>query len=117
MTSTTAAAPLMTSSRPAPVTVSTPDAGDAAMAACPCALSLATSFEPISPVPPMTTIFHDEPSFLPARRLERRPWLALGPASRRSCDNVADRFSIWFHTPFVMSRAQSLLGPVLQEPR
>jgi hypothetical protein len=40
-----------------PVTAFTPDFGEAATASWPCALRLATSFDPINPVPPITTIF------------------------------------------------------------
>ena len=36
---------------------STPDRREAAITSCPCALSLVATFEPISPRPPMTTIF------------------------------------------------------------
>ena len=42
---------------PAPVTALTPEEGDAATASCPRSCSLVTSFLPISPLPPMTTIF------------------------------------------------------------
>src|SRR4051812_24868444 len=56
-TSTTTDAPARTSARPAPERVSTPEDGEAATASWPCAASVATTSEPISPVPPMTTIF------------------------------------------------------------
>src|SRR5690242_909302 len=56
-TSTTTAAPFSASASPSPVRVLTPVAGDAAMASCPCSRSLLTSFDPMSPVPPITTIF------------------------------------------------------------
>jgi len=49
--------------------------GAAGTASCPCSLSLATSFDPMSPVPPITTIFTTN-SFHPspgtARPLLRR---------------------------------------------
>src|SRR6266850_3676161 len=56
-TSTTTWAPLSTSANPSPVSVLTPELGDAATASCPTALSFVTSFDPIRPVPPITTIF------------------------------------------------------------
>jgi hypothetical protein len=56
-TSTTTEAPLRASARPSPVMVLTPESGDAATASWPCSRSLLTSFDPMSPVPPMTTIF------------------------------------------------------------
>jgi hypothetical protein len=37
--------------------VLTPDFGDAAIASWPCSASLATTLEPMSPVPPTTTTF------------------------------------------------------------
>src|SRR5262245_3427528 len=56
-TSTTTEAPFSTSARPSPVRVFTPVLGAAATASCPCSRSLLTSFDPTSPVPPITTIF------------------------------------------------------------
>src|SRR5215813_12554304 len=56
-TSTTTCAPLSTSANPSPVRVFTPVLGAAATASCPSALSFVMSFDPISPVPPITTIF------------------------------------------------------------
>src|SRR6202008_2305860 len=56
-TSTPTEAPFSTSASPSPVIVLTPELGDAAIASCPCSRSLLTSFEPISPLPPITTIF------------------------------------------------------------
>src|SRR5207245_9392544 len=56
-TSTTTEAPSIAAATPSPVMVLTPRLGDAATASWPCWLSLVTSFEPMSPVPPMTTIF------------------------------------------------------------
>src|SRR5574341_1193476 len=56
-TSTTTWAPLSTSANPSPVSVLTPVLGAAATASCPSALSFVTSFDPIRPVPPITTIF------------------------------------------------------------
>src|SRR6185437_2642763 len=50
-------APLSTSASPSPVRVLTPVLGAAATASYPRALSFAMSFDPIRPVPPITTIF------------------------------------------------------------
>jgi hypothetical protein len=55
-TSTTTCAPDNTSASPSPVSVLTPDFGDAAIASWPWSASLATTLEPMSPVPPMTMI-------------------------------------------------------------
>src|SRR6185312_15798675 len=57
VTSTTTEAPLSASASPSPVIVLTPEEGDAATTSCCCSLSFLTSFDPISPVPPTTTIF------------------------------------------------------------
>jgi hypothetical protein len=56
-TSTTTWAPASASASPWPVMMSTPVAGDAASGSWPSARSLVTSFDPIRPVPPITTIF------------------------------------------------------------
>src|SRR6185437_13621152 len=56
-TSTTTDAPFSTSASPSPVRVLTPVLGAAATASCPCSRSLLTSFDPMSPVPPIATIF------------------------------------------------------------
>src|SRR6476620_1248443 len=56
-TSTTTRVPLSTSASPSPVRVLTPVLGAAATASCPLALSFVMSFDPIRPVPPITTIF------------------------------------------------------------
>src|SRR6266478_3004047 len=45
------------SASPSPVRVLTPDLGDAAIASCACSRNLVTSFDPIRPLPPITTIF------------------------------------------------------------
>ena len=57
VTSTTTSAPASASASPSPVYALTPDRGDAATASCPCSVSRATTFDPMRPVPPMTTIF------------------------------------------------------------
>ena len=56
-TSTTTSAPSSASASPSPVSVFTPVFGEAGTASWPCSPSLATTFEPISPVPPITTTF------------------------------------------------------------
>jgi hypothetical protein len=56
-TSTTTDAPSRAAASPSPVMVLTPRLGDAATASCPCSMSFVTSFEPMSLVPPITTIF------------------------------------------------------------
>ncbi|KAG1306187.1 hypothetical protein G6F62_015450 [Rhizopus arrhizus] len=60
-TSTTVCTPASASSRPSPVIVLTPVAGDAAMASWPRSVSSLTSLEPIRPVPPITRIFMMRP--------------------------------------------------------
>ena len=50
-------APSTAPASPSPVSVSTPVSGDAATASCPASPSLVTTLDPMSPVPPMTTIF------------------------------------------------------------
>ncbi|MCM0675660.1 hypothetical protein NCC78_13315 [Micromonospora phytophila] len=64
-TSTTTDAPTNASARPSPVRVLTPVFGAAATASWPCSPSFATTFDPIRPVPPITTIFTTN---LPVRR-------------------------------------------------
>ena len=54
--SMTTSAPRMASARPSPVRVLTPEFGDAGTTSWPCASSLPATFEPISPLAPMTTI-------------------------------------------------------------
>src|SRR5262249_48373056 len=56
-TSTTTEAPFSTSASPSPVSVLTPEFGDAAIASYPCSRNFVTSFDPMSPLPPITTIF------------------------------------------------------------
>src|SRR5262245_42813794 len=57
VTSTTTSAPASASARPAPVMVLTPDEGAAATASWPRSRRRGISFFPMSPVPPITTIF------------------------------------------------------------
>jgi hypothetical protein len=56
-TSTTTDAPFSASASPSPVGELTPELGEAATASCPCSRNLVTSFDPISPLPPITTTF------------------------------------------------------------
>src|SRR5690348_13881532 len=63
-TSTTTEAPFSTSASPSPVRVLTPVLGAAATASCLCSRSLLTSFDPMRPVPPITTIFMIGPFIL-----------------------------------------------------
>src|SRR6185436_4424372 len=73
-TSTTTAAPSKASASPSPVSVFTPESGDAGSTWWHCSPSSRTSFDPMSPVPPITTIFM-RPSSL--RRHDRRGALVL----------------------------------------
>jgi hypothetical protein len=50
-------APFRTSASPSPVTELTPQWGDAATASSPRWRNLGTSFDPMNPLPPITTIF------------------------------------------------------------
>src|SRR5262249_56537987 len=61
--SMTTCAPAMASLRPSPVIVLTPVLGDAATTSWPPRRRMATVFEPIRPVRPMTTIFIVYPRF------------------------------------------------------
>jgi hypothetical protein len=56
LTSTTVSAPRRAASTPSPLSVSTPVRGEAATASWPWSASFSTTFEPMSPVPPMTMI-------------------------------------------------------------
>src|SRR5215510_5758256 len=56
-TSTTTDAPFIASASPSPVTEFTPDLGEASTASCFCSRNLVTTLDPISPLPPITTIF------------------------------------------------------------
>src|SRR5262245_2877617 len=56
-TSTTTWAPATASAHPSPVMVLTPESGDAAVTSWPFCRSLLTTFRPMRPLPPMTTIF------------------------------------------------------------
>ena len=56
-TSTTTSAPASASASPSPVRALTPDEGDAGTASWPSSRRIGTSFFPMSPLPPITTIF------------------------------------------------------------
>src|ERR1700757_3292817 len=60
-TSTTTSALVRASARPSPVSVLTPVLGEAATTSSPWSLSLSTTFDPRTPVPPITTIFMGVP--------------------------------------------------------
>src|SRR3954470_9214529 len=60
-TSITTDAPATASGSPSPVSELTPVFGAAATTSWPCSERVATTFAPISPVPPTTTIFMGEP--------------------------------------------------------
>src|SRR5205814_8168868 len=91
-TSTTTEAPFSTSASPSPVRVLTPVLGDAATASCPCSRSLLTSFDPMSPVPPITTIFIIVLSSLLAH-FQAAGLTYLRPTSPRIGDNGYPLFS------------------------
>src|SRR5215813_10089763 len=57
VTSTTTSAPASTPDSPSPVRVLTPEEGEADTASCPAPRSRGISFLPMSPLPPITTIF------------------------------------------------------------
>ena len=86
-TSTTTWAPCMASARPSPVSVLTPEFGEAGTTSWPCSSSLAATFEPISPLAPMTTIFM---VLLPVVRLYRGDH-----AGASVCDSGAPSASGW----------------------
>src|SRR5262244_261509 len=70
--SITTCVPTMASLRPSPVIVLTPVLGEAATTSWPAWCRMATVFEPIRPVPPMTTIFMPIPP-APANLGDSRP--------------------------------------------
>src|SRR5690348_10184553 len=70
--STTTRAPVSASASPSPVTALTPVEGEAATTLCPRSPRSFTSFFPMSPLPPITTIF------MPGL-LEFRPSRIAGP--------------------------------------
>src|SRR6267142_1650662 len=72
---------------PSPVRVLTPELGDAATASCPCSRTLLTSFDPMSPVPPITTIF-----IIVSFILDRGIFEAIGllHSLRQNCRPVCD---------------------------
>src|SRR6516164_7704057 len=72
VTSTTTAAPASAPDSPSPVRVLTPEEGEADRASCPVPRSRGISFLPMSPLPPITTIF------MPGL-LECRPSRIAGP--------------------------------------
>ena len=100
-TSTTTSAPSSASASPSPVIVLTPVSGDAASGSWPSSRSFSTSFDPMRPVPPMTTIFISFSS-----RLSDRPSVGVG---RWYAARIARRSSarIRRHARRVASRMRS----------
>ena len=89
-TSTTTEAPFSTSASPSPVRVLTPELGDAATTSCPCLRSLLTSFDPMSPLPPITTVFIIVLSFSSATgRVESE--ISLGVVDGAQCSFTVPR--------------------------
>src|SRR5690242_5478060 len=89
--STTTCAPVIASFSPSPVMVLTPLLGEAARTSWPAWRRMATHFEPIRPVPPMTTIFMIYPPCRTTRDLHEhdlghRP---AGCARQRRCGRPA----------------------------
>src|SRR5205809_2132032 len=80
--SITTCVPAMASLRPSPVMVLTPVLGEAATTSWPPWRRMATVFEPIRPVPPMTTIFMVYPPLSPQRACG-------GPFPSRACRRLA----------------------------
>src|SRR5258707_2658455 len=76
--SITTCAPATASLRPSPVMVLTPLLGEAATTSWPPWRRMATVFEPIRPVPPMTRIFM---VILPCRSRELSAWYDLDPGT------------------------------------
>jgi hypothetical protein len=64
-TSTTTFAPVSASASPSPVRALTPEDGEAETASWPCCRRIGTSFLPMSPLPPITTIFMLDLLFAP----------------------------------------------------
>jgi hypothetical protein len=113
-TSTTTAAPWSTSARPSPVRVFTPVLGAAGTASCPCSPSLATSFDPINPVPPMTTTF----TTYPFVRRTRSPCPQSSARSKRGQDGrrICDAESAKSAVMTVVSPISGSLCPPLDTP-
>src|SRR6266699_266891 len=93
VTSTTTDAPFSASASPSPVRELTPDSGDAATASCPCSRSLLTTFDPISPLPPITTLCIIAPSFSPEPFHNCRSY-PLRPDIPSSCVLLTSRFGL-----------------------
>src|SRR6516164_3084599 len=70
--SITTSAPAMASFSPSPVMVLTPVFGAAAIASCLFCFSFSTTFDPINPVPPITTIFMTLPLVAGFARLRHK---------------------------------------------
>src|SRR5215471_12010620 len=81
--STTTSAPARALFRPSPVMVLTPPLGDAARTSWPAWRRMATTFEPIRPVPPMTTIFMVHPPLVDANEDSATPRLGRSTGGRK----------------------------------
>ena len=103
LTSTTTWVLVSGSANPAPVSVSTPVAGEAGTASC--SRSLFTTFVPISPVPPMTTIFMTHLSSTRAQGIER--------PHTHCAEDLEGRLTAWGDCPRF---SRSLKGRSLPEP-
>src|SRR5499426_3949793 len=79
--SITTCVPAMASVRPSPVMLLTPVVGEAATTSWPLWRRMATAFEPMRPVPPMTTIFIVYPPLSMRRGMSN----AIVPQSRWAC--------------------------------
>src|SRR5271165_132141 len=84
--SITTCAPAMASLRPSPVMLLTPLLGEAAVTSWPPWRRMATVFEPIRPVPPMTTIFM---VYLPCRSRRLSACYSSSSATKEK----------WYHLP------------------
>src|SRR5215813_13342202 len=95
-------APAMASLSPSPVMVLTPVFGAAAIASCPFCFTFSTTFDPIKPVPPITTIFMTLPLVAGFARLRHR-----GAVSVQGCICAAQLGVA--RSGFVRARCESFL--------
>src|SRR3712207_1114046 len=89
--SITTCAPATASSRPSPVMVLTPVLGEAATTSWPPRRRMATVFEPIRPVPPMTTILMVHPF---ASAGDRRPALSCAADEHLSAADEGEKVGV-----------------------
>jgi hypothetical protein len=102
-TSTTTCAPRSAVDSPSPVMVLTPEFGDAATTSWPSPLRRFTTFEPMRPVPPITTTFM-RPAYVPDPPVDWRS------GYRPQC-------RLWTHLDSVAARAGSEPGDACNLPR